>query len=119
MLTINEIHSEALSKLNNLIHNTDNITIKIPQIANPAITTDCPFKALVSGIELKDLSNNPTLTIDTLICKLNISDLRIKNLPINNYKKNFIVYKNNTYTVVKEGYDAFENMIILYLNKKG
>ena len=46
-------------------------------------------------------------------------DLRIKNLPIHNYKKNFIVYKNNTYTVVKEVYDAFENMIILYLNKKG
>ena len=122
MSTIQDIHSSGLSLLNNLIRDDNNIKIKVPSTANPAILSQTiPFKAMISGIDVTDTKLDSNLTIDTKVCKLIIADLaKILNCPTSDYKiKGIIIeYKGKTYSIVREALDAFETTIILYLNRK-
>src|SRR5574344_140781 len=83
MSKIQDIHSSGLSLLNNLIRDNNNIKIKVPSTANPAIFSQTiPFKAMVSGIDIADTKLDSNLTIDTKVCKLVITDLaKIANCP--------------------------------------
>ena len=122
MSTIQNIHSSGLSLLNNLIRDDNNIKIKVPSTANPAILSQTiPFKAMISSIEVVDTKLDSNLTIDTKVCKLIIADLaKILNCPTSDYKTKGIIieYKGKTYSIVREVLDAFETTIILYLNRK-
>ena len=122
MSTIQDIHSSGLSLLNNLIRDDNNIKIKVPSTANPAIFLQTiPFKAMISGIDVADTKLDSNLTIDTKVCKLIIADLaKIANCPTSDYKTKGIIIENKgkTYSIVREVLDAFETTIILYLNRK-
>ena len=122
MSTIQNIHSSGLSLLNSLIRDDNNIKIKVPSTANPAILSQTiPFKAMISGIDVADTKLDSNLTIDTKVCKLIIADLaKILNCPTSDYKTKGIIieYKGKTYSIVREVLDAFETTIILYLNRK-
>jgi hypothetical protein len=122
MSTIQNIHSSGLSLLNNLIRDDNNIKIKVPSTANPAIFSQTiPFKAMISSIDVADTKLDSNLTIDTKVCKLIIADLaKILNCPTSDYKTRGIMIENKgkTYSIVREVLDAFETTIILYLNRK-
>jgi len=117
---IKNSHSTAMKKLNNLIRNNNNISLKIPLINNPLQFTTIPFKALISNIEVSEISSVASSTIKTLVCKLNIEELKSISAPTEKYKERniSIVYNKNTYSIIDDRLDAFENTIILYLNKK-
>lgn len=119
MNNIKDIQSAGINLLTDLIHTNNNIIIKIPKQFETSKFIEYPFKALISKVELKDISSNPSLTIDTLICKLNIDRLIGNNMPTSNYKSAIIKYNKTDYTVSNDSLDSFENEIILYLNKKG
>lgn len=119
---IQDIHSSGLSLLNDLIRDSNNIKIKVPSTANPAIFTQTiPFKAMISGIDVADTKLDSNLTLDTLLCRLIIADLaKITNCPTSDFKTRGIIieYKGKNYSIVRDKLDAFETTILLYLNRK-
>lgn len=118
---ISNIQSLGMKTLNDIIHESNNIIIKVPMLNSTSNYTKYSVKGLISGIELAEIPTISNSTVDTLVCKLIISELKlITNCPTSDYMaKNVIIeYKNKSYSVIKDKLDSFESLLILYLNKK-
>lgn len=121
MINIQDIQSAGLGLLNDIICENDNVIIKVPMLNSTSTYTKYPVKGLISGIEIIEISSVSNSTVDTLVCKLIISELQeIVGCPIKDYMaKNVIIdYKNKSYSTIKDISDDFNSMLILYLNKK-
>lgn len=89
--------------------------INIPLMNNIDQYTSYNVMGLISKIKVDELGKTNLITLDTLICKYLIEDCPTINLQ----KKNAsITYKNNSYSIAIEEVNAFDNVIILYLNRK-
>lgn len=118
---ISNIQSLGMKTLNDIIHESNNVIIKVPMLNSTSNYIKYSVKGLISGIELAEIPTILNSTVDTLVCKLIISELKlITNCPTSDYMaKNVIIeYKNKSYSVIKDKLDSFESLLILYLNKK-
>lgn len=97
------------------------ITLNVPLINNMASKTSYTVTALISNVTSDDIGKSDMITLDTLLCKILIDDLSIQlNCPTSNLKKKnvSITYKNEIYSIAIDGTNSFNNMLILYLNRK-
>lgn len=119
MGSIQDIHSSMMNILNDEIGRP--VKIRVPLINSPSTYTTYTTTGLVSAISNNDVGTSGLITLDTVVCKLIKSKLTlITNCPTSDLKKKNVIiqFNANDYTIVKEEPNAFDDMIVLYLNRK-